>query len=66
MGVHLVALKRSPKYLCAAEKENGVANDMKIKILRSDNRGEYKSVSFLQLGRDEVNERHFTVRETSQ
>ena len=38
----------------------------KIKILRSDNRGEYKSDLFLQLCRNECTERHFTVRETSQ
>ena len=39
--------------------------DRKIKILRSDNGGEYKSDSFLQLRHDEGIERHFTVRETS-
>jgi len=38
----------------------------KIKILRSDNGGEYKSDPFLQLCRDEGIERHFTVRETLQ
>ena len=35
----------------------------KIKILRSDNGGEYKSDPFLQLCCDEGIERHFTVRE---
>jgi len=40
--------------------------DKKIKILRSDNGGECKSDSFLQLCRDEGIERHFTVKETSQ
>jgi len=38
----------------------------KISILRSDNRGEYKSDSFLQLYRDEGIERHFTVKDTPQ
>ena len=38
----------------------------KIKVLRSDNGGEYKSNPFLQLCRDEGIERHFTVRETLQ
>jgi len=38
----------------------------KIKILRSDNGGEYKSDPFLQLCRDEGIERHFTIKETPQ
>ena len=38
----------------------------KIKILRSENGGEYKSDPFLQLCRDEDIERHFTVRKTLQ
>ena len=39
----------------------------KIKVLRSDNRGEYnKSDPFLKLCRDVGIDRHFTVRETSQ
>jgi len=38
----------------------------KIKILRSDNRGEYTSNPFLQRCCDEGIERHFTVRETPQ
>ena len=38
----------------------------KIKVLRSDNGGEYKSDPFLQLCLDEGIERHFTVRETPQ
>ena len=38
----------------------------KIKILRFDNGGEYKSDPFLQLYCDEGIERHFTVRETPQ
>jgi len=37
-----------------------------IKVLRSDNRGEYKSDSFLKLCHDEGVGRHFTVRETPQ
>ena len=38
----------------------------KIKVLRSDNRGEYKSNFFLKLYRDEGIDRHFTVKETPQ
>ena len=37
----------------------------KIKKLRSDNRGEYKSDPFLQLCREEGIERHFTIRGTA-
>ena len=48
------------------EKENGVADGQKVKILRFDDEGEYKSDLFLQLCRDEGFERHFTVRETPQ
>ena len=38
----------------------------KIKVLRSDNRGEYKSDPFLKLCRNKGIDRHFTVRETPQ
>ena len=38
----------------------------KIKVLCSDNGGEYTSDLFLQLCHDEGIERHFTVRETPQ
>jgi len=38
----------------------------KIKILRSDNGGEYTCDSFLQLWRNYIIERHFTVRKTLQ
>ena len=38
----------------------------KIKRLRSDNGGEYKSDPFLQVCQDEGIVRHFTVRETPQ
>jgi len=37
-----------------------------IKILRSDNGGEYKSDPFLKLCRDEGMDKHFTVKETPQ
>ena len=42
------------------------STERKIKVLRSDNRGEYRSDPFLKLYRDEGIERHFTVRETPQ
>jgi len=38
----------------------------KIKVLRSDNGGEYKLDLFLKLCRDEGIDMHFTVRETPQ
>jgi len=38
----------------------------KIKVLQSDNGGEYKSDPFLKLCRDEGIDRHFTVRNTPQ
>jgi len=38
----------------------------KIKVLRSDNGGEYKSDSFLKICHDEGINRHFTVREIPQ
>ena len=38
----------------------------KIKILRSDNGGEYKGDPFMQLCRDEGIKRYFTVQETPQ
>ena len=38
----------------------------KIKVLRPDNGGEYKSDPFLKLYRDEGIDMHFTVRETLQ
>ena len=40
--------------------------ERKIKVLRSDNGGEYRLDPFLKLYRDEGIERHFTVRETPQ
>jgi len=40
--------------------------EKKIKVLRSDNSGEYTNDPFLQLCRDEGIERHFTVREIPQ
>ena len=38
----------------------------KIRVLHSDNEGEYTSDPFLQLCRDKGIEKHFTVRETPQ
>jgi len=40
--------------------------ERKIKILHSDNGGEYTSNLFLQLNCDEGIKRHFTVSETPQ
>ena len=48
------------------KKDLEKSTERKIKILRSDNRGEYKSDPFLKLCRDEDIDRHFIVRETPQ
>ena len=54
--------RRSPRVVYGVEKEKNMGK--KIKILHSDNGGEYNSYSFLHLCRDEGIERHFIVRET--
>ena len=48
------------------EKNLERSTGRKIKVLRSDNGGEYRSDPFLKLCRDEGKERHFTVREIPQ
>ena len=55
-------LKLFVEWMKNMEKSTG----RKIKVLRSDNGGEYKSDSFLKLCRDEGIERHLTVRKTPQ
>jgi len=57
---------RSPGVVCGVKEKHEKITRRKIKILRSDNRGEYTSDHFLQLCRDEGIKRHFTVRETPQ
>jgi len=47
-------------------KKNLESTGRKIKVLQSDNGGEYKSDPFLKLCRDKGIVRHFTVRETPQ
>ena len=58
--------KESPKIVCGVEEEYRESTGRKIKVLRSDNRGEYKNDLFLRLCRNESIVRHFTVRETLQ
>ena len=50
-------LKLFVKWKANLERSTG----RKVKVLRSDNGGEYKSDPFLQLCLDEGIERHFTV-----
>ena len=66
MGIYHEA-QRGVLQLFVEWKKNMEKNTgRKIKVLRSDNRGEYKSDPFLKLCRDEGILRHFTVRETPQ
>ena len=43
------AQRGSPRIICGVEEEFGEKYGRKIKVLRSDNGGEYKSDPFLQL-----------------
>ena len=65
--VYTMKHKREVLDLFVEWKKNMEKNTgRKIKVLRSDNGGEYTSDPFLQLCRNEGIERHFTVRETPQ
>ena len=66
MSTYHEAQKESLGVVCGVEEEHGEEHGRKIRVLLSDNRGEYTSDHFLQLFRDEGIERHFTVRETPQ
>ena len=46
------------------KKNSEKSTGKKIKVLRSDNEGEYKSDHFLKVCHDESIDRHLTVRET--
>jgi len=65
LGIYHEAQRGSPKIICGVEEDLEKSTGRKIKVLRSDNGGEYKSDPFLNLCRDEGIDRHFTVRETS-
>ena len=66
LGIYHKAQRESPKIICGVEKNLERSTGRKIKVLRSDNGGEYKSDPFLKLCRNEGIDRHFTVRETPQ
>ena len=66
LGIYLEAQRKSPIIVCGVEKNKEKSTKRKIKVLRSDNGGEYKSDPFLKLCRDESIKRHFTVRKTPQ
>ena len=66
LGIYHEAQRRSSRIVCEVKKNMEKSTGRKIKMLRSDNEGEYKNDPFLKLCRDEGIERHFTVRETPQ
>jgi len=65
--VYTIRHKGNVLELFVERKKNMEKNTgMKIKVLRSDNVGDYTNDLFLQLCRDEGIGRHFTVRKTPQ
>ena len=66
LGIYHETQRVSLKIICEVEEEFEKSTGRKINVLRSYNRGEYKSDPFLKLCRDEGIYKHFTVRETSQ
>ena len=64
MGIYHNAQRVSPRIVCGVEEEYGENTGRRIKVLRSDNRDEYKNDPFLKLCHDEGIEMNFTVRET--
>jgi len=64
LGIYHEA-QRGSLGVCGVEEEHREKH-RKIKVLLSNNEGEYTSDPFLQLCRDEGVERHFTIRETPQ
>ena len=66
MGIYHEAQRKSPRIICGVEEDLEKSKRRKIKVLRSDNGGEYKSDLFLKLYHDEGIDRLFTVRETPQ
>ena len=65
LGIYHETQKKSPKVVCEVKKEYEEER-RNIKVLHSDNDGEYTSDLFLQLCHDKGKERHFTVRKTPQ
>ena len=66
MGIYHEVQKESSRVVYRVEEEHEEEYGKKIKVLHSDNRGEYTSNPFPQLCRNEDIKRHFTVRETLQ
>ena len=66
LGIYHETQRESLKIICEVEEEFEKSTGRKINVLRSYNRGEYKSDPFLKLCHDEGIDMHFTVRETLQ
>ena len=66
MGIYHEAQRKSPRIICGVEKNIEKSTRRKIKMLRSDNGGEYKSNPFLRLCCNGGIVRHFTVKKTPQ
>jgi len=67
LGIYTMKYKREVLELFVKWKRNlERSTGRKIKILYSDNGGEYRPDPFLKLCHDEGIERHFIVRETPQ
>ena len=66
MSIYHEAQRENPRIVCRVEEEFGEKQGRKIKVLQSDNGGEYKSDPFLKLCHDEGLDMHFTVRKISQ
>ena len=66
LDIYHEAQRGSSGVVCGLEEEYEKNTRRKIKVLRSDNEGEYTGNPFLQLFHNEGIERHFTVRETPQ
>ena len=66
LGIYHEAQWESPTIVCGVENFFREKHMKEVKVLRSDNRGEYKSDHFLKLYHDEGIAKHFIVRKTPQ
>ena len=58
LDIYHEAQRGSLRIICGVKKNLEKSTGRKIKVLRSDNGGEYKSDPFLKLSRNEAIERH--------
>ena len=63
LGIYHEAQRGSPRIIYGVEEDLEKSTGRKVKVLRSDNEGEYKSDPFLKLCYDEGIDMYFTVRE---